>query len=674
MAAPNPHAPATVHGSAYERVIDALDAHGSKRGSGGMWPCPAHADKKPSLSVKKGDDRALLYCFAGCELPAIAESLDLPVAAMFDHYQPRREMERRSGNPRKRLQANKPKPKEEKKPRCWTIPDEHVEDFHDYADEEGEPLRIEFVRFKRELREKYNAKGYWRHQDEADKWWTTRGPNKDKLPLFYRHAAGVRALELGGMVYLTEGQGDTDAIEAVNGRALTSGGAKTFGEKHAEAIEEAIRASDGKATLVILADKDEPGIEAARKRLSLLRAAGVPRACIQVKQAAVGNDVSDHLSEGNTLAELEPVEVDDQAEAEAPKRLRAATFEEVMADTTPDAVVDRLLYEGTPTLYFGRAKGGKSYSAAQLSVCIAAGVPFLGLPVYQKRVLYCTWELALAPMRERMRSIAKDTGLPDPLALLRDKSLVLFGPTREKGAARFDLTKPGAFAQLSDLVADARAEVLVIDTVAKVVPLAHKDTQGWHDIIRDLVEFSRNTGVALLCIDHAHRGRMEDHASQAAIGSQAKGAAFPVLAKLDETKDPEPRDKRWSIDVDSWYGDGNAPIWFRRPERDDGEPGAGCIPCDAPSAPESKTGGSSVDRWGNWLDTYFSANCSEDMPRRPKADVLEAATRAAPNLGLSYSKRTVERAYAEKIGGHGGPSGFQQPATWAPPGEGDDTD
>jgi hypothetical protein len=49
-------------------VIDLAQRFNAKRnGKGWLARCPAHSDKKPSLSIDEGrDGRALLHCHAGC--------------------------------------------------------------------------------------------------------------------------------------------------------------------------------------------------------------------------------------------------------------------------------------------------------------------------------------------------------------------------------------------------------------------------------------------------------------------------------------------------------------------------------------------------------------------------------------------------------------------------------
>lgn len=48
---------------------------GQWRGEGGMCLCPAHDDRRPSLSVRPGDRRLLFHCFAGCAAGEIIREL-----------------------------------------------------------------------------------------------------------------------------------------------------------------------------------------------------------------------------------------------------------------------------------------------------------------------------------------------------------------------------------------------------------------------------------------------------------------------------------------------------------------------------------------------------------------------------------------------------------------------
>jgi hypothetical protein len=53
-------------------------------GKGYTARCPAHSDRSASLSIAEGSDgRALVKCFAGCEVLAIVHAVGLEVADLF---------------------------------------------------------------------------------------------------------------------------------------------------------------------------------------------------------------------------------------------------------------------------------------------------------------------------------------------------------------------------------------------------------------------------------------------------------------------------------------------------------------------------------------------------------------------------------------------------------------
>ncbi|TVQ32987.1 MAG: DUF3987 domain-containing protein [Phycisphaeraceae bacterium] len=70
-----------------ETVIAALRQAGCKpnrSGQGWSARCPAHDDRKPSLSISTGDDgRALLKCHAGCAFPDIVAAIGLKESDLF---------------------------------------------------------------------------------------------------------------------------------------------------------------------------------------------------------------------------------------------------------------------------------------------------------------------------------------------------------------------------------------------------------------------------------------------------------------------------------------------------------------------------------------------------------------------------------------------------------------
>ena len=70
--------------SAATRLLDRLDGV-SPRGPGQwMTRCPAHPDRRPSLSIREVDERVLVHCHAGCEVGAVLDALGLMLADLFE--------------------------------------------------------------------------------------------------------------------------------------------------------------------------------------------------------------------------------------------------------------------------------------------------------------------------------------------------------------------------------------------------------------------------------------------------------------------------------------------------------------------------------------------------------------------------------------------------------------
>lgn len=56
----------------------------------GRWiaRCPAHDDGRPSLSVKDGGDKLLVYCFAGCPVDDVVGAVGLNLGDLFIESRP----------------------------------------------------------------------------------------------------------------------------------------------------------------------------------------------------------------------------------------------------------------------------------------------------------------------------------------------------------------------------------------------------------------------------------------------------------------------------------------------------------------------------------------------------------------------------------------------------------
>ncbi len=81
-----------VSSDAYERIVTALDVEDrvdQRNGRQSTARCPAHEDGQASLSIGRGDGRALLHCHAGCDTLDVLAALDLDWPDTFDENPPK---------------------------------------------------------------------------------------------------------------------------------------------------------------------------------------------------------------------------------------------------------------------------------------------------------------------------------------------------------------------------------------------------------------------------------------------------------------------------------------------------------------------------------------------------------------------------------------------------------
>ena len=174
--------------------------------------CPAHDDKRASLSVSEGDDgRVLAHCHAGCATEAVCAALGVALADLFPT---------KANGTARRIAAT-----------------------YDYQDASGN-LLFQVVRFDpkdfRQRRPDQGAPGGWT--------WKTNGVRR----VLFRLPALLQAVAAGKTICLAEGEKDVLAL-AEHGFAASCnpGGAGKWADSYSAALKG--------ANVVIVADKDSPG-------------------------------------------------------------------------------------------------------------------------------------------------------------------------------------------------------------------------------------------------------------------------------------------------------------------------------------------------------------------------------------------------------------------------------
>lgn len=268
-------------------VVSALEAKGC-RGKGSAWQCPAHEDKRASLSVSEGKDgKALLKCFSGCEAGAIAEALGLKMTELFPP------------------KDDRAKPRKSGGPAPWDRP---IRTTFPYRDAEGE-LLFEQVRF--DDAETEGGKCQPRQPDPSARGgWSWKALGSIPRPL-YRLPELRDARAAGRTIFVPEGEKDVETLRSLGLAATTNyGGADGWKAPLAEEL--------AGADVVILPDNDPPGEKHAAAILRSLRGKAARVRVLRLPGLPPKGDVTDWVEAGGTLEELEAM-----AEAQPEEDLEA---------------------------------------------------------------------------------------------------------------------------------------------------------------------------------------------------------------------------------------------------------------------------------------------------------------------------------------------------------------
>lgn len=225
----------------------------------GGWTarCPAHDDKKNSLSLKVGDDqRVLAKCHAGCQFQAIVDATPLTVDQFFP-----------------------PKPFKKK--------NSEIIATYDYTDEKGN-LLYQVCRTK-------DKQFPQRRPDRKDGWLWGLG---DVEPVLYRLPQVLFAIQDRQTLFIVEGEKDADRLLALGASATTSPmGAGKWRESYTKTLQ-------GCKEAVLLPDNDPPGQAHTERIAAELHNIGVKVKILQLPDLPPGGDVSDWLDADGTLNKL----------------------------------------------------------------------------------------------------------------------------------------------------------------------------------------------------------------------------------------------------------------------------------------------------------------------------------------------------------------------------------
>ncbi len=220
--------------------------------------CPAHPDRKPSLSVGVGDDgRVLVHCQAGCPIDAVLEALQMTRADLFP-------------------EASAPSPNGPRR----------IVETYDYCGTFG-VLLFQVVR--------YEPKQFMQRRPDGDGGWIWNVKGVEKV--LYKLQPLTRAPD-DAMIYIVEGEKDVDRLYAEGMIATcSSGGAGKW--KHTDDTPLHGR------PVAIVSDNDPQGHDHTLDVASRLHGKAKSVRIVELPGLPDKGDVSDWLDLGHDVEDLD---------------------------------------------------------------------------------------------------------------------------------------------------------------------------------------------------------------------------------------------------------------------------------------------------------------------------------------------------------------------------------
>jgi hypothetical protein len=466
------------------------------RRTGDRWMarCPAHDDRRASLSIAAGaEGRVLLHCHAQCSPEAICAAAGLELQDLFPRHGPRI--------------------------------DRQIVATYTYRDEHGNPL-FDVVRFA--------PKDF--RQRQPDGTWHLRGVRRVLFDL--------PALHGQTRVHVVEGEKDVRALQSIGLVATTNmGGAGKWRPEYVDQLRAA-----GTQHVVVLPDNDEPGRAHADAIARSCGVAGLQVKVLALPDLAPKGDVSDWLAAGHTRDEL--IALVDAAPRFTPLDAVSSSRPEIpaprpvlvrLADVRPEPLTwiwPGRLAAGKLALLVGDPGLGKSWISLDIAARLSAGLewPDGGSAPSGPVVLLSSEDGLADTIRPRLDVLGADVARIHHLAMLRTGE-------RERAVQLADV------AALEHAIRETGARLMIVDPMSAYLGStdSHRDADV-RGLMAPLSALAERTGAAVLGIMHLAKDRQQP-AIYRAVGSIAFAAAARLVFAV--AGDPERHDRRILVPVKS---------------------------------------------------------------------------------------------------------------------------
>ncbi|MEW5748980.1 MAG: DUF927 domain-containing protein [Candidatus Thermoplasmatota archaeon] len=261
--------PSEVTNPVLQRVLEKL-SHVRRCANGFIARCPAHDDKKASLSITEdAEGNVLLHCFAGCAIEAIVAAIGLALRDLFaKRVTPVQKQDRVFSTLEIRSRST-------------------TRNLYFYRDRDGSPLFL-VVRTDTKQFYQYRSVG-------PDSWQKGLGDTKRVL---YRLPEILQAVKAERRIFIVEGEKDVENLVAIGLEATCNPmGAGKWRDEYSQDLRG--------ARVVILPDNDTPGTDHAKTVSSSLLPIADEVRLVPLLGLSEKGDVSDWLAVGNSREDLE---------------------------------------------------------------------------------------------------------------------------------------------------------------------------------------------------------------------------------------------------------------------------------------------------------------------------------------------------------------------------------
>lgn len=205
--------------------------------------CPAHQDNNASLSITLDGDKALIHCFAGCDIDDVLKSAKLTTGDLF-------------------LDGNKPT------------------NIYQYRDGNGN-----FVYEKLKYKKADGSKTFGQRQIKDGE---IANNLKDVIRIPFNYPQVKEQLSNGGLILYVEGEKDAKTAKVLGFCGTTMGGASDWKPEYANYFR--------KANLILFPDKDSAGLGITEKMITDLKSVVKSLKVIILPQ---GKDLTEWVEAGN---------------------------------------------------------------------------------------------------------------------------------------------------------------------------------------------------------------------------------------------------------------------------------------------------------------------------------------------------------------------------------------